>query len=142
MPIDYNGERHTADWKNFVESETRTGKTAREVFVANQSTDPVPVSLVQKKSPSIQKITIPTKQVETSFVFPAATKSFMIRDRGNSRMRYSYQSGQVTNDAAGLFLDFGPYAIYKEDFLSVSTTLTLYFASAKDARTIEILYWN
>lgn len=94
-----------------------------------------------KQSPNIKRIEITNQNTEESFVLPKSTTAFSIKDRGNSRMRYSFISGEVTNPV-GEFIEFGPYAPYKEKNLSLTDDLTLYFASSKNGRVIEIVFWT
>jgi len=93
--------------------------------------------------PKIERIQVSDKDSEESFVFPKNITAFSIRDSGNSRMRYSYETGEVEN-VSGNFLEFGPYAIYKESELNRKDfdDLTLYFSSSKDNRIIEVIYWT
>lgn len=94
-----------------------------------------------KVSPHIEIVEISNKDTEESFEFPQGTVALSIRDRGNSLMRYAFESGEV-EDENGSFLDYGPHSILKEESLSLTENLRIYFASSKDSRKIEIVYWN
>lgn len=101
------------------------------------------VQVKNKSIPTIKRIEVPSKDSEESFIFPQGMTAFSIKDRGNSRMRYAYKSGEVENNN-GEFLEFGPYGFYKEEGLNRNASLdplTLYFSSSKDNRIIEIIYW-
>jgi len=101
------------------------------------------VQTKNKSVPKIERIEISNKDVEHSFVFPKGVTSFSIRDRGGSRMRYSYQAGEVEN-TVGEFIDMGPHAIYKETDINRNTfdDLIIYFSSSRDNRIVELTYWT
>lgn len=93
-----------------------------------------------KSTPTIKIIEL-SKDTEESFTFPDGVVSFSIRDRGNSRMLYSYKSGEFTKPL-GEFIERGPYSVYMESGLNAQDGLTIYFQSNKDDRKIEIIYWT
>lgn len=92
-------------------------------------------------TPTIVNLDIPNKDTEQSFVFPIGVSKFSIRDRGNSRMRYAYVTGEVQGAPPRQYKQLGVYAIYKENELNSMATRTIYFSSNKDNRRIEITYW-
>lgn len=94
-----------------------------------------------KGTPTIKVIDISTKDTETTFVFPKGTIAFAIKDRGNSRMKYAFGTGEVSNPS-GEYITRGPHVPYREDNLNLMDDFTLYFSSSKDNRKLEIIYWT
>ena len=100
------------------------------------------VQLKNKCSPSIQNIEVTAKDVEEAIVIPKEAIAFSIRDRGNARIKYAYETGQVEGGTNKNFIQLGVYGILEEDFLNLDEDLTIFFSSSKDNRTIELIYWT
>jgi hypothetical protein len=74
---------------------------------------------------------------EYSYAFPANTKRFNVRARGNAKLQIAFTSGQ----SGSLFKTIFPGSIYEEIDVKL-TGITIYFQSNKAGETIEITSWT
>jgi hypothetical protein len=94
------------------------------------------VNINPSTTPSITNIAVPAANTEQSHTFPANTKKIKIRARGNSIIKYSFNSGQSGTNYITIF----PGNTYEETDLKL-TSVTVYFQLTKAGDIVEILSW-
>lgn len=89
-------------------------------------------------TPAIANFTTGAANTEVSYSFPAATKRFTIKNRGNGLLKISYASGQ----SGTTYWTVEPACSYSETEISVNTSLTIYLQSPVAAQTLEVISWG
>ena len=82
--------------------------------------------------------TSPTPNTETSYSFPAKTKRFSLKNRGNGMLKIAYASGQ-----SGItYWSLPPATSYEETEINVNTQLTIYLQSTIASQVLEVISWS
>jgi len=81
----------------------------------------------------IDNETIALSNTEQSFVLPANTKRFLIRNRANNDLRLSYASGGTATD----WVTIRKNAVFED--VNFYTSQTIYFQSSNASDVIEIV---
>lgn len=97
----------------------------------------ISVQLDGPTMPAVANIPAPTVG-EYSHVFPAATKRFHIKMRGNSGMKVGWAAGSTSTN----YMSISPGSTLSEDNLQLTAPLVLYIGTTRASDTIEILYWT
>jgi len=79
-----------------------------------------------------------TPNTETSFSFPAKTKRFSLKNRGNGLLKISYTSGQ----SGSTYWTIEPACTYEETEINVNTQVTIYLQSPIANQTLEVISWS
>lgn len=88
-------------------------------------------------SPTIANETAALANTEYSYAFPANTRKFSIKARGNAKIKLAFTSGQSGTD----FITIFPGSKYEEIELKI-TGVTAYFQTNKVGEVVEILSWT
>jgi hypothetical protein len=87
-------------------------------------------------TPTIANIVIAAANTEQSYVLPASSRRFLIRNRGNSTAKLAYISG----DSGTTYITIRRGSVFTEGDIG-SASVTLYFQSPDTGSIIEILSW-
>jgi hypothetical protein len=88
-------------------------------------------------TPLIANQVVTLANTEYSYTFPANTKKFSLRTRGNARLQVAF----VATQSGSNFITVYPGNTYEEIGLKI-TGITAYFQSNKAGETVEILSWT
>ena len=95
------------------------------------------VNIKGSGTPVIKNITTVLAATEYSYAFPANTKRFKIKARGNAKLQLAFISGQSGVEYITIF----PGSSYIENDLTLSS-VTAYFQSTKANEVVEICSWG
>lgn len=94
------------------------------------------VNINSATTPTIANVLVATANVEVSYVFPANTKKYFIKARGNSKIQLAFTSSQSGTN----FITIFPGNKYEEENIQL-TSITAYFQTNKNGEIVEILSW-
>jgi hypothetical protein len=100
-------------------------------------TDGVNDSALVVQNPLITNVTMGVAGTQSTLAFPASTKRYSVKARGNSRLQFSYISGET---AVTYWTEF-PGFTYEENNIERTAT-TLYVEASKDNEILEIKTWS
>lgn len=89
-------------------------------------------------TPLIQNIPIAAANTQYSVSLPASTRRFHFKNRGLGKLQVSFITGQTNTN----FFTLHAGAVYSEENVSLSSTLTLFFQSSLAGQTVELLRWD
>jgi hypothetical protein len=87
-------------------------------------------------TPVIANINSVLANTEYNYTFPTNTKKFKFKARGNSKIQFSFVTGQTDKQ----YITIHPGGIYEETGLG--SNVTIYFQTSKANEIIEILSWS
>ena len=79
-----------------------------------------------------------TPNTETSYAFPAKTKRFSLKNRGNGMLKIAYASGQ----SGTTYWSLPPATSYEETEINVNTQVTIYLQSPIASQVLEVISWS
>lgn len=97
-----------------------------------------PIEVVESlvDTPTIFNVAMATANTEYSFAFPADTRRFTLRTRGNSILKIALNSGETLTN----YLTLSPGASMSEESLFYAGTI--YLSASKPSETVEVLTWQ
>jgi hypothetical protein len=95
------------------------------------------INLPYPSTPNTQNISASSNATEYSYTFPANTKKFLIRARGNSILKIAY----VLNGTSSNYVTINPGNTFREENIILPST-TIYFKASKNGEIVEIQSWN
>lgn len=104
---------------------------------AQEVTDGINESAIAVQNPQITNVTMGAAGTETAVVLPAGTKRYAIKARGNSRLQFSYVSGETNTTYWTEFPGF----TFEEDVVDRANT-TVYVEANKNGEVLEIKTWT
>ena len=98
------------------------------------------LSPILVKTPTLQNIVLGTAGTEGSFNIPVGTKYYRIRARDNSKLQFSFITGQSGTN----FYSINPGSTYQTPdtaSLDLDTSLVIFIQSTKDSTVVEVEAW-
>lgn len=89
------------------------------------------------ETPLIRNISCPNKNVENAVPIPAGVKKLSFYARNNSKLQFSFNSGE----SGVAFKTLMPGNVFQEDGIELNGK-TLYVQASKDGEILEILTWT
>ncbi len=120
VDVTTNNELQVSDASALTELSTITGK------------------LTGISTPVITTVAMPLANTQYSFTFPATTKKAFFQVEGNSKLQYSFTSGQTATN----YISLHPGVGFEIEDLDLSGSLTLYFEASKAGDSLQVLYWT
>ena len=130
--IDSNVEIDAADGDNIAIADFVTG-----IKLKINSDGSINAKVDALTTPSIVNQPAILATTEYSYTFPANTKRFSLRTRGNAKIQLAFVPGQSGINFSTVF----PGNKYEETNLNL-TALTIYFQSSKAGEIVEIVTWT
>lgn len=97
--------------------------------------------IAQATTVNEQTVTLTSANTEYSLAFPANTKRFSFNNKGGNDTRYAFATGKVAGSVEAFGVLPGGMTEF-EDGLNLSTTLTVYFASASAGDKVYVRWWT
>jgi len=115
----------------------RVGDGVHELGVNDDGS--INVKTVDSSVPVIANVSAAVAGTEYSYTFPAGTREFRLRPRGqHSRIQYAYAMGA----SGATFMGVAPGVTLVQKDLLLLVPLTIYFQTNKDNQIIEIEHWS
>lgn len=89
-------------------------------------------------TPAISNTTLGAADSESAIGLPAGTKRFLLRARGQAKLQLAYVSGQ----SGTTYMSLMPGAVYREQQIDSSASVTLYVQSNKASTVVELVTWS
>jgi hypothetical protein len=89
------------------------------------------------QNPAITNITMGLAGTESTITFPANTKRYLVKARGNSTLQFSYISGQT---GVTYWTEFPGFTL--DEYNVDNTSTVLYVQASKDNEILEIKTWT
>lgn len=106
---------------------------------ASLSLTDVTVDISNPTKPTIANISIPTENVEQAYVFPAKTKTFLMRLRdGKGLVQFAFTLG----DSSVNFITMSYGCNYNSGDIDPADPFTIYFQCSLPGKVLEILSWQ
>ena len=102
---------------------------------------PSPISSVSIQGgvvPQLDNVLVATANSEVSYLMPASTKRFLIRNRNTATLKVAYTPGT----SGTTYLTVFPGTVYQETELQIPSGFYLYFQTTAANQTIEIVSWS
>jgi len=115
------------DGTTLFTSSSKGAKTGLDVFDQTGATAPV-----------VTNITTGGAGTQSSHIFPIGTRKYLMRARGAAVLQFAFVAG--TTDTT--YVTLRPRAVYTEDYLCLSSAVTIYFQSNTVSTDVEILSWS
>lgn len=131
-----NDSIRLGDGTSLVTATTVGPKVGIDVNLINTS----PISVTTDgnvATPTITNVLIPFANSEQMHTFPAGTKKFLIRVRGDARLQFSY----VVAGSSTSYITLPYGCFYEQDNLKLTGSMNLYFQCSKASQVLEILSW-
>lgn len=130
--IDANIELDASDGDNVAIADPTTGNKLKV-----ESDGSINANINPATTPLVINQIATLANTEYSYTFPANTKKFSLRTRGNAKIQLSFVSSQSGTN----FITISPGNSYEEKDLKL-VSVTAYFQLNKAGETVEILSWT
>ena len=138
VDISYNGDNPIWEGQELIgyKYNVFTGKFELLADIGNVNVDFTPVTA---EDPFIVNLTLGVAGTESSIVLPVNTVRFVIRERRNGKLQFSWTAGQ----SGTTFFTIPRGNSYSEEGLQLVAPKTIYLqAPNKDNADIELIYWT
>lgn len=98
---------------------------------------PIPVIFDNPSTPKITNLLVPNQNIEVEHVLVPNCRRFLLRARGNSRVQFSFVSGESSTNFVTIPL--GGY--HEVDNVEIPQS-SIFLQLNKDGDTVEILEWS